>query len=162
MVTNPRLSRHAYIVEAWMGLLGVLAGAAIAIVGQRLSYRSESRDRLQTLVLERASQLVALSEDFRNRVWEERHGVSAETVVAWDLAAFRLAEATLRLLCPSPAMTSALRELRQAGQDLGKEWRLNRSSGPQLDLAWERHRKAIEDFLSTSSDALGLGARLRG
>jgi len=96
---NGQLCGRLWYMEAWIGLAGVIAGAAIALGGQYLTRRSEQRERLTTVLLEQCATVVALSEDFRNRVWEERNQLAENVVAKWDLAAYRLAEARLRILC---------------------------------------------------------------
>jgi hypothetical protein len=138
-------------VDAWVGLIGAIAGATIAIIGQHVAGRSEARERASTLLLEQCAQLVALAEDYRNRVWEERHKLSNEAVAAWDISAYSLAEARLRILCRDPSVLSALDALRQAGINLGKTWRVSRADGPNVQQAWEAHRDALDDFITASS-----------
>jgi hypothetical protein len=65
--------------------LGWLAGALLAFGGQYLRSRAERQERGETVLLEQFAVLVALSEDFRNRVWEERHEVASDVVAGWDL-----------------------------------------------------------------------------
>jgi hypothetical protein len=48
-----------------------LAGALLALAGQQWGLRRASRTRAGELLLEQCAQLIALSEDFRNRAWEE-------------------------------------------------------------------------------------------
>ena len=138
-------------MEAWVALIGAVAGATIAIAGQYVVRRSEARERASTLLLEQCAQLVALSEDYRNRVWEERHNLSNEAVAAWDLSAYRLAEARLRLLCRTPSVLSALDNLRRSGIALGSAWRLSNTESPDVEQAWKVHRDALNDFIEASS-----------
>ena len=77
-------------MAAWIGLLGVLAGALIAFGGQYLMRRDERQERNITLLLEQCAVIVALSYDFRNRVWEERNQL------ANDLTNILLRKLTLR------------------------------------------------------------------
>src|SRR3984957_1229582 len=85
-------------MDAWIGLIGALAGAAIAWSGQYLTRRSEARERQDALLLEQCALIVALEEDLRNRIWEERHKIATGVVTAWDLGAQRLAQARLRII----------------------------------------------------------------
>jgi hypothetical protein len=77
-------------MSAWIGLIGVAAGALAALIGQYLVRNSEARERRDTILLEQLATLVALSEDFRNRVWEERNKVAANVVAAWTSGRFGL------------------------------------------------------------------------
>lgn len=110
-------------MQAWIGLVGVIAGAVIALSGQYLTRRSEVRERQQTLLLEQCALVTALAEDFRNRVWEERNQVAEGVVARWDLGAYRLAQARLRILCDETGVLSALQVLSEAGGNLGRIWR---------------------------------------
>ncbi len=60
-------------MDAFLGLIGVLAGATIAFFGQFFASRSERRERHTVYLLEQCAVLAALTDDFQNRVWEERH-----------------------------------------------------------------------------------------
>lgn len=154
---------HAYgrlvIMQVWIGLVGVIAGAVIALGGQYVTRRSEVRERQETLLLEQCALVVALSEDFRNRVWEERHNVAEGVVARWDLGAYRMAQARLRIMCNEPDVLSALGTLSQAGGDLGKMWRLSPDSEKDVQEAWEVHRSAINSFIACSSQLLRAQAR---
>ena len=111
----------------WIGLVGVAAGALIAFGGQYLLRRTERQERNDTLLLEQFALIIALSEDYRNRVWEERNQVASGVVHAWDLGAYRLAEARLRVLSRDPSLVAAPEALHEAGGHLGKTWRLTPS-----------------------------------
>jgi hypothetical protein len=86
-------------VYAWIGLTGVVAGALIAIGGQVLNHRSQVRVQSADRLVEQLALIVALSEGFRDRVWEERNNVADQVVKGWDLGAYRFAGT---LLTPSP------------------------------------------------------------
>jgi hypothetical protein len=140
--------------EAWIGLAGVIAGAPIALGGQHVARQSEVRERTQTFLLEQCALLVALSEDYRNRVWEERNQLAADVVAAWDLAAYRLAQARLRILCSDSDVLTAIETLRKAGTDLGRTWRLSPQDETSVQAAWEAHRSALKAFIAASSELL--------
>jgi hypothetical protein len=137
-------------VDAWVALIGAVAGATIAIVGQYAARRSDARERAITLLLEQCAEVVALAEDYRSRVWEERNNLSNDAVARWNISAYQLAEARLKILCRAPSLVSALDALRKAGIALGKTWRLSRSEGPDVQQAWEAHREALNHFIMTS------------
>ena len=138
----------------WIGLAGVVAGAVIAFGGQYLLRRAERQDRNDALLLEQFAIIIALSEDYRNRVWEERNQVANSVVNAWDLGTYRLAEARLRVLSRDSAVVAALKVLHEAGTQLGKAWRLGSSDEAAVNRAWVAHRKAIEQFVAASSRAV--------
>jgi hypothetical protein len=69
-------------VDAWVALIGAVAGATIAIVGQYAARRSDARERAITLLLEQCAEVVALAEDYRSRVWEERNNLSNDAVAS--------------------------------------------------------------------------------
>lgn len=141
-------------MAAWIGLAGVVAGALVALGGQYLLRRTESQERNDTLLLEQFALIIALSEDYRNRVWEERNQVATDVVNAWDLGAYRLAEARLRVLSRGSAVVTALEVLHEAGIQLGKAWRLVPRDTGAVDRAWKAHREAIEQFVMVSSQVL--------
>jgi hypothetical protein len=147
-------------MQAWIGLVGVIAGAVIVLSGQYVTRRSEVRERQQTLLLEQCAQVAALSEDFRNRVWEERHQVAEGVVARWDLGAYRLAQARLRILCDETDLLSALQVLSEAGGNLGRIWRLSPEGGAEnVQEAWETHRSALNSFIKASSRLLRFQAK---
>jgi hypothetical protein len=149
--------RDTAVVAEWIGLVGVIAGALIALGGQYLLRSTERKDRNSTLVLEQCALLIALSEDFRNRVWSERNGEEAGYVAGWDIGSYRLAEARLRLLSPGLAVAADLEPLRETGKDLGKAWQFTPDNEAAVDSAWKAHRAAIERFAAASSRTLGSG-----
>jgi hypothetical protein len=138
-------------MAAWVGLVGALAGAVIALSGQYLSRRSEVLERYSTLLLEQAVVLVALSEDYRNRIWEERHQLASNVVAAWDYHAYRLADARLRILCRDPEVLSAMNALDDAGGELGAAWRVEPEAEAKVQAAWTAHDAALAKFIAASS-----------
>jgi hypothetical protein len=147
-------------MAAWVGLLGVVAGALIAFGGQYVMRRVESRERFNTLLLEQFALIIALSEDFRNRVWEERKQVASDVVGKWDLEAYRLAEARLRVLSQSRDLKAALEDLDEAGAGLGDLWRHGPRDDETINNALRVHRDAIERFVALSSQVLRRQATL--
>ena len=137
---------------AWIGLVGVVAGALIAIGGQFLNHRSQVRAQNADRLLEQLALVVALSEDFRNRVREERNNVADQVVRAWDLGAYRLAEARLKILCREPRLLSAVEVLHDAGTDLGRAWRLLPQDSDRVQNAWVAHRSALDTFAAAAAD----------
>ena len=140
-------------MAAWVGLVGVVAGALFAFAGQYVLRRIEKQDRYDALPLEQFTCIIGLSEDFRNRIWEERKQVASDVVSKWDLAAYRRAEALLRILSQEP-VREALRNLDDAGADLGEAWRTKSGDQPAVDSLLADHRKAIEELVDASSDIM--------
>lgn len=136
---------------AWIGLAGVVAGAMVAFISQYLVTNSQFREQRDALLLEQLSVLVALSEDYRGRVWQERHKLTMNVTAAWDLGAYRLAEAKLQILCQDSNVLSALAELSETGNELGKAWMLSPEDEARTKAAWDANRAAIQDFITASS-----------
>lgn len=136
---------------AWVTLAAAVAGAAIAIVGQYVTRRGENGIRRAELVLEQCSQLVALSEDFRNRVWEERELGQSGRVDDWNLAAYRLAAARLRILCGDSRVLAALDEMNDAGKKLGAYWRRGNVDPSDFEQRYERLKMGVEVFVAASA-----------
>jgi hypothetical protein len=78
-------ARETWVMTAWVGLAGVIAGAIIAFAGQYVMRRGDKQERFDALLLEQFADIIALSEDFRNRIWEERNQVASDVVSKWDL-----------------------------------------------------------------------------
>jgi hypothetical protein len=138
-------------VDGWVALIAAVAGAGIAIFGQYVTKQGESKARRAELLLEQCSQLVALSEDFRNRLWEERELGLPGRVDAWELGAFRLSAARLRILCCDQDVLEALDELNSSGKALGAYWRRGNSDAGELDARYERAKTAAEGFITASA-----------
>jgi hypothetical protein len=141
-------------MAAWIGLVGVVTGALIAFGGQYLIGRTERQERNDTLLLEQFALVIALSEDYRNRVWEEYNHVASNVVGKWDIGTYRLAEARLRVLSQEPEVVAALEALQEAGSALGRAWRLASSDKAAVESAWEAHRDAIDRFVAVSSQVI--------
>ncbi|MEM7272758.1 MAG: hypothetical protein AAF547_06745 [Actinomycetota bacterium] len=136
-------------MEVWIGLVGAVAGATVAFAGQYFVSRAELGAAHRASVLEHCVELIALSEDFRNRLWEERRLATTGSVQGWDLNAYRRAEAALRLLTQDAQLHAAVDELRQTGQDLGSLWRRRGHDGDQeqLESYLNAHQAAIKTFI---------------
>jgi hypothetical protein len=136
---------------AWIGLVGVVAGALVALVSQYLIRNSEARERRDTLLLEQLAMVIALSEDYRDRVWQERNKVAEGVAAAWDMRSYRLAEAKLKILCRDSNLLATLTALNRSGIELG----VSRSQSPeneaQTEAAWKAHKAALEQFITASS-----------
>jgi len=141
-------------MATWVGLIGVLAGALIAFGGQYLVGRSERQERNEALLIEQCALLIALSEDYRNRVWEERHQVASDVIGRWDIGTYRLAEARLRVLSREPKLLAAVEALHKSGTALGKAWRLGSNNEAMVDSAWAAHRGAVDRFIAVSSQMI--------
>ena len=138
---------------AWIGLVGVVAGALIALVSQYLIRNSEARERRDTLLLEQLAMIIALSGDYRDRVWQERKKVVTDVVAAWDIGSYRLAEAKLRILSQDTNLLEALMALNRSGGELGVSWRLSPEDEAQTEAAWKAHKAALERFITAGSTA---------
>jgi hypothetical protein len=147
-------ARETWVMTAWVGLAGVIAGAIIAFAGQDIMRRGDKRERFDALLLEQFADIIALSEDFRNRIWEERKQVASDVVGKWDLGAYRHAEARLRILSQEPNVKTALETLHEAGANLGDTWRTESGDKATIDSALTAHRDAIEQLLAVGSQII--------
>lgn len=138
-------------VDGWMTLIAAVAGAGVAIFGQYITRRGESNARLAELLLEQCSQVLALSEDFGNRLWEERNLGLRGRVDGWDLGRFRLAEARMRILCRDHHVLAALDELNSSGRALGGYWRRGDIDAGELEARYERAKLSAEAFATASA-----------
>jgi hypothetical protein len=137
-------------MDGFLGLVGAAVGAAIAICGQLVTTRTERRSRVAELLLEQCAQAVALEEDFRDRLWEERRLGHAGRVDAWNAGAKGLADARLRLLSRDERLLSAARELGESGTALAGYWRSGQRESDEIDRLWKRHRLAVDTFIEVS------------
>ena len=144
-------AHETWIMAAWVGLVGVLAGALFAFAGQYALRHMERQDRYDALLLEQFTCIIGLSEDYRNRVWEERKGVASDVVGRWNMAAYRRAEVLLRILSPEP-VRNVLRNLDEAGAKLGDAWRTDSGDKTAIDSLLVDPRNAIEKLVDASTD----------
>jgi hypothetical protein len=136
---------------AWIGLVGVVAGALVALVSQYLIRNSEARDRRDALLLEQLTMVIALSEDYRDRVWRERNKLATGVVATWDIGSYRLAEAKLKILCRDSNLLATLVALNRSGIELGTSWSLSSEDEARTEAAWRAHKAALEQFIGASS-----------
>lgn len=133
-------SRQTHDMNAWLTVVAALAGGLIALAGQFITGRTESKRERRRQLLESCAVVVSLSEDFRNRVWEERTLGKTGRVDEWDLGRSRMAEN--QLLCDDPHVLAALEGLRTAGRDLGSYWRRGMIDEAHLDVLYEGIKEA--------------------
>jgi hypothetical protein len=63
-----------------------------------------------------------LSDDFRSRIWEEKVLGLEGKVDSWDLGAYRLSAARIKILCDDASLLQALEDLTNSGKRLGGNW----------------------------------------
>jgi len=141
-------------MDAWITLLAGIAGAVIALGGQQWGIWNSSRTRAGELLLEQCAQLIALSEDFRNRAWEETVLGQKGRVDGWDVAAHRLAMARARILCKDSAVLEALAEMEESGKEYGGHLRRGDVSEEELAALRDRNRASINALASASSTVI--------
>jgi hypothetical protein len=137
-------------MDAIVTLMATLVGAGIAFFGQWVFQRQQRRERVGELLLRQCSRLVALNDDFENRLWEERILHLKGRVKKWDLTSSRLAVANLRILSGDPRLDNALNRLHGAGVKLGAHWRIQHADDEELAKLLIDFRTARGEFLSTS------------
>ena len=109
------------------------------------------RARGGELLLEHCALLVAMNEDLRNRVWEERVLGQQGRLDDWDLAGTRLATARLRILCTDESVLAALVGMNSAAKDLAAYWRRGNAESTEVDLRYEQLKQTIESFAEASA-----------
>jgi hypothetical protein len=129
-------------MEAWAVVVAAVAGAAIALFGQWTAKRGERRTRVGELLLEQCTLLIALNEDLRNRIWEERTLQQAGRVDGWDLGSARLAMARIGILCDDADVLAAVDEIGTAGKDLAAYWRRGDIDDEEFERRYEREKTA--------------------
>lgn len=115
---------------------------------------NRSTASLQALT-EAVALVIALSEDYRNRVWEQRNALDPNAVAAWDLKESRLAQSRVRLLTSDPKLLDCERALQRAGTELGKAIRLAPTADADVQQAWDAHRLALDSFVVEGRRVLG-------
>ena len=157
LTLRPATEHETGDMDPWIGLIGVLAGAAIALLGQYGVRRMERRQARDALLLEQCAHVVALSEDYRNRLWEERKLGAENAVASWDMREYRLAGARIRLLTTNVEIGRALEQLVKIGTELGKAWRISRADNEELQQAWVAHREGLDNFVEVAGKAVRAG-----
>jgi hypothetical protein len=141
-------------MNAWITLLAGVSGAVIALGGQQLGTWNVNRTRAGELLLEQCAQLIALSEDFRERAWEETVLGHKGRVDGWDLASHRLAMARARILCQDAPMLAALAEMEESGKEYGGHLRRADVSEEDLAALRERNKASISALAHASSTVI--------
>lgn len=138
-------------MEIWATLLATVAGAVIVLAGQYFAKRGEKRTRRGELLLEQSAQVIALSEDLRNRIWEEKELDAQGRADSWDLSAHRVAAARVKILCRDPKLLNALEDLTDSGKQLSGYWRLGKVGPDKLEKLRERDKAATTEFIEASA-----------
>lgn len=138
-------------MSAWITLIAAIAGGVIALAGQYITKSRDARTRTGELIMEQCAQVVALSDDFRVRVWEESQLHMKGRVDAWDLSGYRHAAARLKILCDDPALLTALEEMTEAGKSLGRYWRLGGAEKEGIETRRDRDKVSRERFIAASA-----------
>jgi hypothetical protein len=141
-------------MDALVTLLATLAGAGIAFFSQWIFDRRQRTDRLGKLILKYGALLLAVNEDFENRLWEERVLGLKERVDNWDLASSRRARLNLEILSADPILKQALSRLHSTGVAVGSYWRINRSNDKKLEALLADHQVARKEFQAATSVAV--------
>lgn len=102
------------------------------------------------MLADASSVVVALAEDYKNRVWEQRNGLSNDSVAGWNFRESSLAQARIQILTGDEGLLSAERTLSRAGTALGRAVRLDTGDVEELELAWQAYKAALENFVAES------------
>jgi hypothetical protein len=137
-------------VNAWLTLVAAVAGAVIALAGQYATKRGDKRTRSGELLLEQCANVVALSDDFRSRVWEEKELRLPGKVDAWDLSGYRLAAARIKILCNDASLLQSLEELTNSGKRLGAYWRRGQVDVDEFERRREYDKVVCTNFVEVS------------
>jgi hypothetical protein len=132
-------------------VVAAVAGAVIALTGQYAAKRGEKRTRSGELLLEQCANVISLSDDFRSRVWEEKVLGMKGKVDAWDLGAYRLAAARIKILCDDASLLQALEDLTNSGKRLGGYWRRGQVDNDEFENRREHDKVVCADFTEVSS-----------
>jgi hypothetical protein len=138
-------------VDAWVALVAAVAGAVIALAGQYAAKRGDKRTRSGELLLEQCAKIVALSDDFRSRVWEEKVLGLEGKVDSWELGAYRLAAARIKILCDDASLLQALEDLTNSGKRLGAYWRRGQVDAEEFEKRREHDKVVCADFVDASA-----------
>jgi hypothetical protein len=141
-------------MNAFIALLAAVAGASIALAGQYMTRRGEVRTRTGEFILDQCASIIALSDDFRNRVWEEKELGLTGRVDAWDLTGYRHAAARLMVLSDDAALLSALEDLTESGKRLAGYWRRGQADPAELERRREADKEVCARFVAASAKTL--------
>ena len=146
--------RMVTVMSAWLTIIAGVVGAAIALVGEQFSRRWNRRTHVSEVVLEQCALLIALSEEFRYRAWEESALGLQGRVDSWDLASHRMAKARLEILCRDAAFLAALQEFSSLGRSYGSHLRLGDLNDAELKDLHAREAVACEMFEKASAQVV--------
>jgi hypothetical protein len=144
-------------MESVLAIIATIIGATIAFASQWTFDRRHRRQRFQELLLEQSAILLALNDDFENRLWEERALGLENRVSEWDLTSSRLAKAKLQIISGSKDLDAAVATLHATGVELGRYWRQRQrqrqrqQDDAELERLLDAHRQARQTFLDASA-----------
>ena len=142
-------------MDAFVTLAAAVAGAVIALAGQYATKRGDKRIRNGELLLEQCAKIVALSDDFRSRIWEEKVLGLEGKVDSWDLGAYRLSAARIKILCDDASLLQALEDLTNSGKRLGGSWRRGQLDDDEFEKRRERDKVVCAHFIDASAKVVG-------
>jgi hypothetical protein len=138
-------------MNAWAAVVAAIAGGAIALAGQNAGQRRDKQVRVGELLLEACEQVVSLSDDFRNRLWEEVELGQEGRVGEWNLLGNQLAVARIKLLTDDHTLLQRLEGLTASGKAMGAYWRCGNVDRAELSRRREGDKIACADFVAASS-----------
>jgi hypothetical protein len=141
-------------MQGLIALIGVLSGGLVTILGQYFLRLADKRTAFVDFVLEQCAQLIALEEDLRNRVWEERALGLGGRVSEWPLSEYLVAEARLKIACRDRGLHDALQDIQLAGRALSTAWRGDERDEEAVEAMWRQHREALDRLIAVSGALL--------
>lgn len=138
-------------MSAWAAVVAAIAGGAIALAGQFAGRRRDKQVRIGELLLEACEQVVSLSDDFRNRLWEEVELGQEGRVGEWNLLGNQLAVARIKLLTDDRILLQRLEGLTASGKAMGAYWRRGNVDHAELNSRRETDKVACAAFIAASS-----------
>lgn len=138
-------------MEVWAAIVAAIVGGAIALAGQRTARQRDKQTRVAELLLEACGQVVSLSDDYRNRLWEEVELGHAGRVDGWNLLGNQLAVARIRILTDDSNLLSTLEQLTDSGKAMGAYWRRGHVDLIDLQSRREADKLACAEFVAASA-----------
>ena len=138
-------------MDAAIGLIGVIAGALIALYSQRFQQRAGEDTDIRKVLLQQCANVVALEHDFRHRVFDHRERKLPNTLPEWPRSKRREAEAQILILSTNDQLRDQLLLLRRKGAALAAALE---AADEQFRPAAEEHRTALWRFQDLAHGAV--------
>lgn len=142
------------IDSAVSGFVGAITGAAIALSGQLLARRSESRDQWLDQLLNDCATIYQLEDVFLAAMSHAVRRAAEERLEGWRREERAHAGAELEMLSPSRQLVALARDLNTSGRQLWHDHRNGALDEKSREGRFNAHRQLLDRFVEEASKVL--------